>query len=65
MNFNLCWSFLMMVAPPLHVVAKNPLAPADIIAELLELKMEAAFCLDNEAGMSPLARQTMTKNAVF
>lgn len=55
----------MMVAPPLHVVAKNPLAPADIIAELLELKMEAAFCLDNEAGMSPLARQTMTKNAVF
>jgi len=39
---------------PLHVLAKNPFAPADAIAALLELKMEAAFCPDDEAGMSPL-----------
>ena len=38
---------------PLHVLAKNPFAPADTIAALLELKMEAAFCPDNE-GFLPL-----------
>ena len=38
---------------PLHVLAKNPFAPVNAIAALLELKMEAAICLDNE-GLSPL-----------
>jgi len=38
---------------PLHVLAKNPFAPANTIAAFLELKMEAAFCPDNE-GLSPL-----------
>jgi len=38
---------------PLHVLAKNPFAPADTIAALLELIMEAAICRDDE-GMSPL-----------
>ena len=38
---------------PLHILAKNPFAPANAIAALLELKMEAAFCPDN-AGLSPL-----------
>ena len=38
---------------PLHVLATNPFAPADTIAALLELKMEAVFCLDDER-MSPL-----------
>ena len=38
---------------PLHVLAKNPFAPANAISALLELKMEAAFCPDNE-GLSPL-----------
>jgi len=44
----------MMVIPRCMFWQKNPFAPADAIAALLELKMEAAFCRDNEAGMSPL-----------
>ena len=38
---------------PLHVLAKNPFAPANAISALLELKMEAAFCPDT-IGLSPL-----------
>jgi len=38
----------------LHVLAKNPFAPANAMAVLLKLKLEAAFYQDNGAGMSPL-----------
>eukprot|EP01083_Nonionella_stella_P094821 266144_1 len=38
---------------PLHVLARNPFVPAHVIAALLELKMDDAFCPDNE-GLSPL-----------
>ena len=38
---------------PLHVLAKNPFASANAISTLLRLKMEAAFCPDNQ-GLSPL-----------
>jgi hypothetical protein len=38
---------------PLHVLAQNPFAPANVIAAFLELKMEDAFCPDNK-GLSPL-----------
>jgi hypothetical protein len=38
---------------PLHVLARNPFVPANVIAALLELNMGDAFCPDNE-GMSPL-----------
>lgn len=39
---------------PLNVLVKNPFVPANVIATFfLQLKMEDAFCLDNE-GLSPL-----------
>jgi hypothetical protein len=38
---------------PLHVLVRNPFVPAHVIAALLELKMEDAFCLDIK-GLSPL-----------
>jgi len=38
---------------PLHILAMNPNAPADAIPALLNVNLEAAFCLDNQ-GKIPL-----------
>ena len=37
---------------PLHMLTMNPYGPADTIAALLDVSMEAAFCLDNEGKIS-------------